>query len=133
MRFGIEGVDHKPDDKGNPILTDKGKVDTAIPWPYMTQPPPNWFYPGSPDYPKLMQDAENAIVPALTFDPTVGLYSNTYASKFSTLNRHSSDVINDIVKGGSPLSAMDQLVKDFKSGGGDQMRSEFEAALAAAS
>jgi putative aldouronate transport system substrate-binding protein len=41
-------------------------------------------------------------------------------------------VLNDVVVGRQPLSAFDQAVKDWQDRGGNQIRREFEQAIAAA-
>ena len=64
-------------------------------------------------------------------DPTSTLYSPTYASKGTVLNQMVSTQIGEIVLGRADISSYDQLVSDWKSQGGDQIRSEFEQAIAA--
>ena len=132
MRYGVEGVDHTPDDKGNPVLTTQGKADTTIPWQYITQPPAAMYLPGNQQYPQIMQDAEKAMLPYAQIDPTSTLYSPTFASKGTVLNQMVWTQIGEIVLGRADVSSFDQLVSDWKSQGGDQIRSEFEQAIAAA-
>jgi putative aldouronate transport system substrate-binding protein len=131
MRYGVEGVDYNPDDKGNPVLTTQGKADTTIPWQYITQPPAAMYLPGNPQYPQIMQDAEKAMLPYAQIDPTSTLYSPTYASKGTVLNQMVATQIGEIVLGRADISSYDKLVSDWKSQGGDQIRSEFEQAIAA--
>jgi putative aldouronate transport system substrate-binding protein len=66
------------------------------------------------------------MVPIMIDDPSVGLYSATDAAKGATLTQKFADGIGDIVTGASPLSAFDQLVKDWRTAGGDQMRTEYQ-------
>ena len=40
--------------------------------------------------------------------------------------------VGEVVLGRAPVSSIDQLISDWKSQGGDQIRSEFEQAIAAA-
>ncbi|MBV8086394.1 MAG: extracellular solute-binding protein [Chloroflexi bacterium] len=131
LHYGVDGTDYKMDDNGNPILTDKGKNDTAFPWVYMTQPPGFLYFAGADDYPGVLQDGEKAMYPALVQDPTVGYYSETFASKDTTLLRTFGDGINAIVKGQDPVSNLDNLVKAWRSGGGDQERTEYQSAIQA--
>jgi putative aldouronate transport system substrate-binding protein len=132
MRYGVEGVDHTPDDKGNPVLTTQGKADTTIPWQYITQPPAAMYLPGNPQYPQIMQDAEKAMLPFAQIDPTSTLYSPTFAAKGTVLNQMVYTQIGEIVLGRADVSSFDKLLSDWKSQGGDQIRSEFEQAIAAA-
>jgi putative aldouronate transport system substrate-binding protein len=132
MRYGIKDVDYTPDDKGNPVLTAQGKAETTIPWQYITQGPQAFYYPTSPEYPQVMQAAEKATLPFAQIDPTSTLYSPTNASKGTVLAQMVYNGIGEVVLGRAPASSFDQLIKDWKSQGGDQIRSEFEQAIAAA-
>ena len=64
-------------------------------------------------------------------DPSVGLYSPTDASKGATLTQKVADGIAEIVTAANPLSAFDQLVADWRTAGGDQMRAEYQQLYAA--
>ena len=79
-----------------------------------------------------MQDAEKAMLPFAQIDPTSTLYSNTFASKGSILNQLVYNTVGEVVLGRQPVSAIDQLIKDWRSQGGDQIRGEFEQAIAEA-
>jgi len=132
MRYGVKDVDYTPDDKGNPILTPQGRADTTIPWQYITQGPNALYFPTAPEYPQVMQDAEKAMLPFAQIDPTSTLYSNAFASKGSILNQLVYNSVGEVVLGRQPVSAIDQLIKDWRSQGGDQIRAEFEQAIAEA-
>jgi putative aldouronate transport system substrate-binding protein len=131
MRYGVKDVDYTPDDKGNPVLTAQGKADTTVPWAYITQGPNALYFPTAPEYPQVMQDAEKAMLPYAQIDPTSTLYSPTFASKGTVLQQMVYNGIGEVVLGRAPVSSLDQLLKDWKAQGGDQMRSEFEQAIAA--
>ena len=133
MRFGVKDVDYTLDDKGNPLLTAQGKAETAIPWQYITQGPNALYFPTAPEYPRVMQDAEKAMLPFAQIDPTSTLYSPTFASKGTVLAQMLANGVGEVVLGRSPVGSLDQLIADWKSQGGDQMRTEFEQAIAAAS
>ena len=132
MRYGIKDVDYTPDSNGNPVLTQQGIAETTIPWIYITQGPNALYFPTAPEYPQVMQDAEKALLPYAQIDPTSTLYSPTFASKGSVLQQMVYNTIGEVVLGRAPASSFDQLVKDWKSQGGDQIRTEFEQAIAAA-
>jgi putative aldouronate transport system substrate-binding protein len=133
MRYGVRDVDWTPDDKGNPIPTQQGRADTTIPWQYVTQAPNALYFPTAPEYPQVMQDAEKAMLPFAQIDPTSTIYSPTNASKGLILNQTVYNGVGEVVLGRQDVSTIDQLVKDWKAQGGDQMRSEYEQAIAAAS
>jgi putative aldouronate transport system substrate-binding protein len=132
MRYGVKDVDYTPDERGNPILTTQGKADATIPWPYITQGPNALYFPTNPDYPHVMQDAEKAMLPVAQIDPTSTLYSPTFASKGTVLGQMVYNQVGEVVLGRAPVSSIDQLISDWKSQGGDQIRGEFEQAIAAA-
>jgi putative aldouronate transport system substrate-binding protein len=130
--FGVKDVDYQLDANGNPKPTQKGTAE-ALPWPGLVRRPPVLYDATNPQAAKVGYDDESKIVPLGQYSPTVGLYSNTYAQKGATLNRAFSDGVNQILFGREPVSGLDDLVKAWRSGGGDQIRSEFEQALQDAS
>ncbi|HUZ76293.1 MAG TPA: hypothetical protein VMV93_01780 [Chloroflexota bacterium] len=131
IHYGVEGVDYKMDAGNNPILTSKGKIDTGLPWVYIAQPPGFLYYAGATDYPKVLQDGEKAMFPALVEDPTVGHYSATFSSKDRPLMQAVSDGITAIVRGQQPMSSWTGILDKWRTGGGDQMRAEFQEAIGA--
>jgi len=132
MNYGVKDVHWTPDAKSNPILNDRGKADATVPFRYITQGPVALYYTKDPNYAQIMQDAEKAMYPFLSVNPTDGYYSPTYASKYPALQRDLSDKINEIVVGRQPLSSWDQVVREYRDNGGDQIRQEYEAEIAAA-
>ena len=131
MNYGVKDVHWTPDDKGNPILNARGKVDALVPWRYVTQGPVALYYTKDPQYGSIMQDAEKAMFPFISSNAVDGYYSPTSQSKSAGLMRDMSGKINDIVVGHQPFSAFDQAVRDYLAGGGNQIRSEFEQQIAA--
>ena len=86
------------------------------------QHPQVMYVPDVPGYAKAEYDAEHFLIPAGVTDPTLGLYSPTLGSKGATINRTMVDGITDIVAARRPVTDYDQLVKDWQSGGGEQIR-----------
>jgi putative aldouronate transport system substrate-binding protein len=132
MNYGQKDVHWTPDAKGNPILNARGKVDALVPFKYITQGPVALYYTRDSEYATVMQEAEKAIYPFLSINPTDGYYSPTKDNKYAVLWRDVGDKINEIVVGRQPLSYWDQVVREFMDGGGGQMKTEFEAELASA-
>jgi putative aldouronate transport system substrate-binding protein len=130
--YGLKDTHWTPDANGNPILTDRGKADATVPFHYLTRGPAAFYWPQTPQNTPTMHDAQNAIYPYLSIDPTIGYYSPTYASKQTGLTRDLSDRLNDIVVGRQPLGALDQAIQAWRDGGGEQIRAEFQQAMAAA-
>ncbi|HEY2593811.1 MAG TPA: hypothetical protein VGK33_07915 [Chloroflexota bacterium] len=131
LTFGLKDVDYTLDSSGNPTLTDKGNGDANyVPWKYVTQHPFVFFSPDLPDYSKVMQETEQLMMPSAVSDPTFGLVSVTSFSKgFSLMNTLNAGLV-DIVVGRRQMSDYDQLVKDWQDGGGEQMRKEYQDAIA---
>jgi putative aldouronate transport system substrate-binding protein len=131
MNYGLKDVHWTPDDKGNPILNGRGKVDALVPWRYITQGPVALYYTKDPQYGSIMQQAEQAMFPFISSNAVDGYYSPTSQSKSAGLLLEMSGKINDIVVGHQPFSAYDQAVREYLDGGGSQIRSEFEQQIAA--
>jgi putative aldouronate transport system substrate-binding protein len=130
--YGVRGIDFEFDDKGNPTLTAKGQAD-IMPWGgasvTVPRPPRILFNPLDPEFARVVQNDDKLMADVAVSDPSIGLYSNTNANKSNLLNQAMVDGITEIVKGAQPLSSLDQLVKDWRTNGGDQIRTELEQAL----
>jgi putative aldouronate transport system substrate-binding protein len=133
LHYGVKGVDYDFDDKGNPTLTATGQADT-MPWGAGSVTVPNLpqvlYDPQDPEFARVIQGDQKAMGAVGVEDPSIGLYSNTSASKAGVLNTALIDGLTEIVKGTQPLSAFDQLVSDWRKNGGDQIRAEYEQAFA---
>jgi putative aldouronate transport system substrate-binding protein len=131
MEYGVESIDFTFDGQGNPVKTEKGKVDTLVPWFYLAVHPAVLYNANDPEFARTVYGEEQKMVPIMIDDPSVGLYSPTDASKGATLTQKLADGIAEIVTGANPLSAFDQLVADWRTAGGDQMRAEYQQLYAA--
>ncbi|MBV8716119.1 MAG: hypothetical protein JOZ65_13735, partial [Chloroflexi bacterium] len=87
--------------------------------------------PQLPQFAKDMNAALKLLQPGGAQDPTVGLYSATNQKQGFLIQTKFADGLIDIIAGRRPMSDYDQLVADWRSGGGDSIRSEFEQAYAA--
>jgi len=132
MTYGQKDVHWTPDEKGNPILNQKGKADALVPFRYITEGPVGLYYTKDPTYAQTMQDSEKAMLPFMSINPTDGYYSPTYAGKNAALQQALYEKINDMVVGRQPMSIWDQVVKEWRDNGGDQIRKEYETEIATA-
>ena len=132
LEYGIEGTHFQFDPQGNPIKTDKGRSDLNVMWQYLAVRPPVLFYPLDADFAGVAYADEQAMVPALVRDPSLGLYSPTDATRGGSLIQQFSDGLLPIITGRAPLSDFDKVVSDWKSAGGEQVRAEYQQAYAAA-
>jgi putative aldouronate transport system substrate-binding protein len=130
LLYGVQGVDYAPDAEGIPAVTNQGRSELTIPWKYLTANPSVLFDPARPkDFATWSQEDEKAMTAVGIADPTLGLYSPTYTAKNNLMNPTFYSGVQDIVSGSRPLTDLDALLKDWRSGGGDASRTEFEQAL----
>jgi putative aldouronate transport system substrate-binding protein len=133
LTYGIDGVDYKLGAHGNPVSTDQWAGDAYnMPWRYMAQRPQVMYNANYPDFTKLQADAESALIPIGVADATLGYYSPMNNAKGIQLKLKFSDGLMEILQGNRPLSDLDQLVSDWQSTGGEDIRKEYLTAMAAA-
>jgi putative aldouronate transport system substrate-binding protein len=124
---GILGVDYTVKN-GLPVKTDKGTAEVALSTGYLAQGP-SVLSGQYVDATRNCYEFEKKYLPLSVADPTQALYSDTNSSKSATLNQAITDATNAILQGRKPLSSWDDAVKAWRSGGGDQIRREFQDAL----
>ncbi|QDP95901.1 extracellular solute-binding protein [Microlunatus elymi] len=127
--YGQEGVDHKKTAAGDPVLTATGTANTVIPIRYLADAPYTVYQPGRPQDADTQHKYQSLEIPTGIANPTVGLFSNAYASKNATIDKNFNDGVNQIIQGHKPISELDSLLSAWRSGGGDQMRKEYEEQL----
>jgi len=132
MQYGIEGPDFTRDGNGNPAPTQQGLSDTIVPWKNIGGPPDFLFSSSSTEYVPVTYQAQQEHFASTVPNPIAGLYSPTDGSKGIALKNTFVDRLNEILFGKQPLSAYDDLVKDWRSNGGDTIRTEYEQAFQAA-
>jgi putative aldouronate transport system substrate-binding protein len=129
--FGVANTDYTLDDT-DPALTARGKTETLLPIKYFSDSSSIVIYePNNQDSVKKQHAWQEKIVPLVPPQPTLGLYSETEATKGSSLNQKMSSLQNDIFAGRKSASEWAAGVKEWKSTGGDAIRKEYETALAA--
>jgi putative aldouronate transport system substrate-binding protein len=130
INYGLKDVHYYLDDSGNPVATDQGKAQNSNIWIFLARPPLVLFNPNARDYPTLQADEKTELAAGIA-DPTVGLYSPTDGTKGNLLNKNFYDAVAEIVRGRLPFSDYDGLVSAWRSGGGDKVRDEYQAAIPA--
>lgn len=128
LNYGVEGVDYHVGAGGNPIPTQQGEADITIPWGYLGAGPEVRYNATTPDSTRYAYEGEKALIPLGISDPTVGLYSETYVDKSAVLTTNFLDGISDIMAGRRQMSDYGQLVSEWRSAGGNQMRTEYQKA-----
>lgn len=130
--YGVKNVDFTLDQHGDPVQTGRGKADLPAsdnPWPTFVAKGPNVVF--DPTSRAFVQTAHQTLADAMPIaqhDPTAGLYSATSTAKGTPLNKAVTDAFTEIVARRRPISDYDKIVADWRSGGGDQIRKEFEQA-----
>lgn len=131
LNYGVEGVHYTRNGQGVPVLNEKGKAEVLSTWKYITNTPQVLFDVNrSREYASNIQDDEKAMADVAIADPTLGYFSSTYSGQQALLDQGMADGVADIVVGRSPISALDGLVKDWRSNGGEKARAEYQDALA---
>jgi putative aldouronate transport system substrate-binding protein len=131
LQYGLKDVHYTLDDAGKLTLNDRSNGDANyVNWKYMMQHPQVMYVPDIPGYAKAEFAAEHVLVPAGVSDPTLGYYSPTLGAKGAVVNRAMMDGITDIIANRRPFEDYDGLVKEWASGGGDQIRKELSDAMA---
>jgi putative aldouronate transport system substrate-binding protein len=127
--FGVDGVHYKYDAQGHPIRTADGLKEVQL--DFVISPVKPIYSPIQPeDVAKQIHDAMEKLLPIAIQDPTLGLTSTTDFNEGAVLGNLQKDVQWEIVNGRLPVSAFDQLIKDWRAKGGDRIRGEYEEALA---
>lgn len=90
----------------------------------------NIYVPGNEAAVRAEHDYLSKVLPTGVPNPTLGLYSETLATKGATANLTLLNAQADIIQGRRKLSEWDTIVKDWRQQAGDAMRGEYEKAYA---
>ncbi|MBV9247840.1 MAG: hypothetical protein JO227_01145 [Acetobacteraceae bacterium] len=132
LTYGLKDIDFTYDADGNPTPTAGGFASHPVPWAFMTHGPVAIYNAvRARDYANLIHGAEQASIPIGVQDATLGLYSTTNGKQGPSLRQMINDGIAGVVSGRQPMSDWDQLVRDWRAKGGDQIREEYQQALTA--
>jgi putative aldouronate transport system substrate-binding protein len=132
LQYGVDGAEFKRDADGNPVPTPQAAQDMLIPWKYVSAPPDFLYSPTSGDYVSVAHQAQIDHFAVNLADASVGLYSPTDGSKGANLKLTFNDALAEIVFGKRPVSVLDDLVREWRTNGGDKIRAEYEQAFQAA-
>ncbi len=129
LRYGVEGVDFNFDDRGNPQLTEQGRVE-ILAWGSLTSSTAAggggevYYSPQEPDYVALLQGYEKLLAPLGVEDASIGTFSATFAAKGSILLDGIGGGAQDIIAGRRPLGDWDGLIQEWRSNGGTTIKNE---------
>lgn len=126
---GIEGVHHEVAPDGSRVRTELGNAEIGD-LPNLMNGAPVFYFPETPGDAEYLQGVVRDSMAIGIDNPTLGLISETDLDKGGELAQFVSDGQTAIVAGREPTSAWDQVVSGWRSRGGDQIRREYEEALA---
>jgi putative aldouronate transport system substrate-binding protein len=102
---------------------------------YLANPPYVIYNPANPnpsEFATVMQTADRWVVNAGVADPTLNLYSTTNDSQGALLANAFASGLDEIIRGMRDVNQLDRLLQDWRSNGGNQIRTELQQALSAA-
>lgn len=132
-KYGVEGVHFNLDENNDPVLTELGQNECSggtFPIEYLIDGPRPNYYPGRPQVAQDIYDHMQQVIPTGVKNPTVGLYSSTQGKLGGSLGTTLTDATNAILLGRKPVSSWDDVVADWRTKGGDTIKSEYEDAYA---
>ncbi|MET7633123.1 hypothetical protein [Streptomyces sp. NPDC005078] len=130
---GIEGTHYTRTSNGDIKLTAKGNaeaVTTVMPLAFLANTPEYIYLPGKSGLASKIHGWQEELLRLGKANPTSGHFSDTSTKKSASIGTAVSDTVLDVVAGRKPISAFQDQVKKWRSGGGDQMRAEYEASIA---
>ncbi len=128
LKNGTEGVHHSVAPDGTRVRNDLGNAEIGDLASVCTNPPV-LYYAGTPEAGPYLQGVTKELLAIGLDNPTVGIFSSTDAAKTGELSQLNRDRLTSIVTGREPLSAMDSWLRDWRSRGGDTIRTEYQQAL----
>jgi putative aldouronate transport system substrate-binding protein len=130
---GIEGTHYTRTSSGDIKLTAKGNaeaVTTAMPLAFLANTPEYVYLPGKSEMASKIHGWQEELLKMGKANPTSGHFSDASTKKGTSIGTAVSDTVLDVVAGRKPISAFQDQVKKWRSGGGDEIRAEFEASIA---
>jgi putative aldouronate transport system substrate-binding protein len=132
LTYGLKDQDYSLDAKGNPKPTPDGISRAGyVPWRYLAQHPWVYYQADIDGFAKASHEAEMATIPLGVDDPTNGFLAPTLYAKGAVADMAFWDGLRDVILSRRPLADYDQLVNDWKTAAGDQVRKEYTDAMAA--
>jgi putative aldouronate transport system substrate-binding protein len=130
-KWGVEGVDYTMKN-GNVTQTAQGAREDIGGIGYIADAPWAIYEPGHPEETKKEHAYQVKAVPMTVANPSIGLFSNTSSVVGATLTTLVTNAQQDILQGRKPVSHWDDVLKQWRSGGGDKISKEYEEAFAKA-
>ncbi|WP_327351351.1 extracellular solute-binding protein [Streptomyces sp. NBC_01304] len=125
--YGVEGVHHTLTDD---VLVKNGQGNNEVfaTYEYVGSPPPFRAWPDHPDVVKGVVEWQQRQGPFLK-KPLFHGMQIAEPNRYAELNAQFEDTEKDIVRGRKKVSDMQQMVSDWRSGGGDKLRDWYKKLL----
>ncbi|WP_214324272.1 extracellular solute-binding protein [Nonomuraea sediminis] len=132
LNFGVEGAQYTKGQGGEPKKTKTGESELYFSGSlkFIAQGPEYLYYPGLNDTTKQIYDAQQQFLEIAQPRPHNGHYSETAIDKGQAITSEFYRVVEDLVTGRQPVSALKGAIDKFRSSGGDKMRKEYEESIA---
>jgi len=128
--YGVEGKHFTRGADGSPVPTDLWNKEKASQFDFLTGRVPTVVQtPDVPNYVKDLITYQNETAKYYEKELTAGIKLEMPANAAKVV-QPTEDKITDIVRGRRPVSDLDAIVKEWRSGGGDEARRFIEKALA---
>lgn len=124
---GLEGKHFEWAD-GKPMLNDRGRGEAFMPSDLVSSP--YVIYSKYKEAVEKLHAYETYLEPIAQFSPTNYLYSDAFAKSGTSLKLKMIDTFNEIVQERQPVNSWTDAVGSWRTGGGDQIRTEFEKVIA---
>jgi putative aldouronate transport system substrate-binding protein len=128
LTLGIDGWDNKAGPKGVKALTPTGTNEIGN-LTNIVSGPVVYYYPSEPPLAPVAQDYTRRLLAIGVYNPVDGLMSPTAMKQQPTLDTLINDRVLRIVRGIDPLTALNDLIKQWMAQGGTQIAHEYTKAL----
>lgn len=128
-KFGIEGETYALEGT-DPILNSRGQNLKLVPFGYISDGPLVIYDPGQRRIAEARFAYQEKALAMTLPDPTIGLYSETEATKNAQIGKALEDHRREILIGRKPLDSWADAVSTWRKAGGDQIREDYQTALA---
>lgn len=132
-QYGVEGVHFEYDADGEPQLTAQGQAEAGRPVPtyyFLSGRPPEPFQGPWPGYVQSRLEWSNQHIQYVKPGIFAGL-KRIEPPNLQQANFELNDKLQDLRRGRTPLSELDQIIADWRRSGGDEGREFYQEALAA--
>lgn len=130
MKFGTEGTHWDWDDELQSPVSNQKLSTERINVSYFASAPYELFDPGDRETTEAMYQHQAETIPTGMRNPAASLYSPTNDEQGPSLTAMIDDVGYQVIQGRATLDDWDGAVAEWKSGGGDTIRGEYEESFA---